>query len=458
MRSAALAGAAPLCTADVELSEPIEALTARASAEGTAYDAAVLLVRLHGAPVGEITVDLPVSASALRQAVQDQLGAQVAFHLGGDEVDPAGVDEVDQVGGDGIDAATTIRRRSVASRGGEAGEQGGAAGTAPSVSVVVATCGRPAQAQRCLAALLASDYPDFEVVVVDNDPGKVDNDRGKGAAATVVGPHLAGDARLRYLVEPRRGASRARNAGIDVARGDIVAFTDDDVVVDPGWLAALGRTFASHPEVACVTGLTLPYRLDTAAQRDFERIAGFGGGYRHLRFHRDMDPPPTRLFPFTSGIAGSSNNLAVRADILRRIGRFDLRLGPGTSIGGAEDLDLLTRILLDGGEVRYEPRVLVRHDHRVAEGAVRQQIFSYGTGATAVLTKWLLVSPALRRLLAANAWSIAREITRAEVTRDPSVARVTGPPHAKLQRSRILGYLCGPVLWILALGRSAWRP
>ena len=426
MRAALLAAGIPLQAADVELSEPIETIAAGTAEDGTAYTAAVLLARLHGVPLGEVTVRLPSTTSAVVEALNDQLGLLDPLGTGGEVRTPARGGGA--VTADGLDPPSGV----------EAG---------PSVSVVVATRHRPQQVARCVSALLASRYSDFEVIVVDNDP----SDSRTEAA---LRPVLDSDRRLRYLGEPGRGASRARNTGIAAARGDVVAFTDDDVIVDQDWLPAMARTFAADPKVAGVTGLTLPYRLDTTAQRDFERLAGFSGGYRPLRFRLDMQPRPTRLFPFTPGIAGSSNNLAIRTEVLRRVGGFDVRLGPGTKVGGAEDLDLLTRVFLAGGEVCYEPSVLVRHEHRVEEGAVARQIFTYGSGATAILMKWALTSPVLRRQLAAHAWSIARDLTRVEVVRDKAGAHGEAVvPQANLQVARLLGYAAGPLLWVLTLLR-----
>jgi GT2 family glycosyltransferase len=444
LRSAILASGLPLWAADFELSEPQEGIADGTADDGTEYTAAVLLARLHGVPLGEVAVTLPTSTQAVVDALIAQLGVDVRRPV--DQVDDASVDS-----GSEAHSRSGAVRRDLPRRGGEG------AAAAPSVSVVVATAGRPFQVARCVAALLTSAYHDFEVIVVDNDP----DDR---STAIVLRPQMDGDERLRYLAEPVRGCSRARNSGIARARGDVIAFTDDDVVVDRDWLTAIARTFASDPKVACVTGLTLPYRLDTTAQRDFERVAGFSGGFQPLRFHRDMEPRPTRLFPYTAGIAGSSNNLAVRSDVLRRVGGFDVRLGPGTRVGGAEDLDLLTRVFLAGDEVRYEPSVLVRHEHRTKEGAVARQIFSYGSGATAVLMKWALTSPALRRQLASHLWSILRDLTREEVLRGASAparetAPATGPPAARgsLRLARILGYMAGPILWLMTLARGA-RP
>jgi GT2 family glycosyltransferase len=416
LRAAILAAGIPLRAADIELTEPAEVIAPGSSDDGTEYTVAVLLARRHGVPLGEVTVSLPTSTRAVVAALRDQLGIEAAR-----SIDPPPGPRV-------------------------------AGSRLPSVSVVVATCGRPHQAARCVAALLASDYHDFEVIVVDNDP----TDR---RTAEALQPLLDRDERARYLVEPVRGCSRARNTGIAHARGRVVAFTDDDVVVDGGWLTALAETFAADPKVACVTGLTLPYRLDTAAQRDFERVAGFSGGYLPVRYHCDMEPRPTRLFPFTAGIAGSSNNMAVTAEALSRVGGFDVRLGPGTRVGGAEDLDLLTRVFLAGDAVRYEPSVLVRHEHRVMEGAVARQIFSYGSGATAVLMKWAMTSPALRRQLASHLWSIGRDLARVEVVRGPVVPGPTSSEEVastqtSLRMARILGYLSGPLLWLVTLVRG----
>ena len=72
---------------------------------------------------------------------------------------------------------------------------------------------------------------------------------------------------------------RARNAGLRVARGTIVAFTDDDVIVDPAWAPAVLDAFARTPDVDCVTGLILPLEFETAAQLSVERFASYGKGF-----------------------------------------------------------------------------------------------------------------------------------------------------------------------------------
>src|SRR5215216_4473470 len=102
----------------------------------------------------------------------------------------------------------------------------------PSASVVVCTRDRPDDLARCLPGLQALAAQGHEVIIVDNCPS---DDR---TARLVAGYPL-----IRYLYEPRPGLDVARNCGILAAKGEVVAFTDDDVEIDPGWLAALVRNF-----------------------------------------------------------------------------------------------------------------------------------------------------------------------------------------------------------------------
>ena len=109
------------------------------------------------------------------------------------------------------------------------------------------------------------DPPPLELIVVDNDPGDED------CRAEVE------QAGARYVREDQRGLDNARNAGLRVARGDLVAFTDDDCVPPPTWLRALGGLFAD-PAVAAVTGPAFAHSLDTPAQVRFEEQGGHRRG------------------------------------------------------------------------------------------------------------------------------------------------------------------------------------
>ncbi|UBQ01418.1 glycosyltransferase family 2 protein [Curtobacterium sp. TXMA1] len=252
----------------------------------------------------------------------------------------------------------------------------------PRTSVVLCTRDRADQLADALRSVLALDHPDLEVVVVDNAP----SDDATRRLVTAPGT----DPRVRYVLEPTPGLSRARNAGVRAARGEVVAFTDDDVVVDPGWLRAVASGFARGEDVVCVSGLVASGELRTPAQRWFDERVTWS---RNLvpRVFRLAAPPADRpLFPFSVGDYGTGANFAVRRDALLALGGFDEALGVGTVTGGGEDIDLFARVVLSGAALVVEPSALVWHRHRADVTALRTQAVGYGTGLGAWLTKTAL--------------------------------------------------------------------
>ena len=141
-------------------------------------------------------------------------------------------------------------------------------------SVIVCTRDRADRLADCLTAVLGQDYPDFEIIVVDNAPAS-------DAVARLVSRLRAAGTRgvpLRYVLEPRPGLSWARNAGLAEASGSIVAYLDDDEHPDRHWLAELARGFTLGRGVAGVSGLVLPAELDTPAQDLYEQFGGHSKG------------------------------------------------------------------------------------------------------------------------------------------------------------------------------------
>jgi hypothetical protein len=162
------------------------------------------------------------------------------------------------------------------------------AGGTPHVTVVVPTIlARVEEVTCCLRSILAQEYPAFDVLVVDNRP----------TGAPDAGPLLPGNTRLAVLREPRAGISAARNHGLAHATGEIVAFTDDDVVADPGWLAALAIRFTDQPELDVVTGLIEAPEPQTDARRWFEDFHGGVGSartYEPLTYRVERTPSGRR--------------------------------------------------------------------------------------------------------------------------------------------------------------------
>src|SRR3954451_9807846 len=224
----------------------------------------------------------------------------------------------------------------------------------PSITVVITTCAQPQSLLRCVDSILAGQHQPMEIVAVENRPA------GSPTQAQIE-QRYGRDPRIRYVEEPRRGLSHARNAGLRVARGEVTVFTDDDIVAGPGWLRAIGERFMD-PRVACVTGLIAPLSLESPAQVMFERLASFGKGTERARhsLRASADEP---LFPFAAGAFGSGANTALRTAAARRLGGVDTALGAGTPSAGGEDLDCFARVLLDGGTIAYEPAAVIYHDH-----------------------------------------------------------------------------------------------
>ncbi|MFE6200199.1 glycosyltransferase [Streptomyces sp. NPDC057838] len=267
-----------------------------------------------------------------------------------------------------------------------AGAESGAPGEPPYASVVVATRERAGQLARALDSLLAQDHPRFEIVVVDNAP--VTN----GTRELVERKYAE---RVRYVCEPVPGLAVAHNTGLAAVRGEVVAFTDDDVVADPRWLTELTAPFAADAALGCATGLILPARLTTPAQVLLESHGGFAKGFTP-RTYDPADPPGDEpLFPFTAGRFGSGANMAFRTDVLRSVGGFDPATGAGTPARGGDDLYGFVRVLAGGHRLRYTPYALVWHHHRETWRDLETQAYGYGAGLTAYLTAVLVNRPAL---------------------------------------------------------------
>ena len=239
----------------------------------------------------------------------------------------------------------------------------------PTVSVVLCTRNHAASLLLTLRSFESFDptsTPPWELIVVDN--GSTDD------TAEVV-REFAAQAKfaVRYAFAEKQGLSNARNAGLAVVNGSIVAFTDDDVRVTPDWLAQLKREY-SDPSIALVCGRTLPLHADVfplSIKDSPERAL-----YRH---------PSNPL-----GI-GLGNNMSIRKSVADEIGPFDPHLGAGTRCGAAEDTDYIYRVLKSGRTVVYTPLPLVYHDHdRVTAEQIDRIQRNYRRGYGACLAKHIL--------------------------------------------------------------------
>ncbi len=208
-----------------------------------------------------------------------------------------------------------------------------------------------------------------------------------------------------------------------------------------------------------MTGLVLPAEFATAQQLFFEECSGFSKGFVAMHWSRGEPAPKVAAltvpghrgitFPFSGGEFGSGNNMAFRADTLRRLGGFDVALGAGSPTRGGEDLDIFRRVHLAGHGIVYHPAAIVTHHHRREHEALRDQMFGYGSGMAAVITKQVCsgnLLPILRRLPAALRLLLS---PHSEKNADKSAQFP-----ADVSRAELKGYLAGPWLYLRAVLRA----
>ena len=367
----------PMRVLEVEISRPLPDLAQEDAAQGKRYTEAFIVVRLFTKPLGILELALPpggLPATALAHQIWQRFAQTINERLLQEGL--AEIAALESVGlpDTGLPASLGARRAFLAE--------------APFVSVIISTRNRAAQLARCLRSLLALDYPDFEIIVVDNAPTTDET-------AKLIAEGFGDEQRIRYVLERYPGLSMARTRGLVEARGAIVAFADDDVVVDQHWLTALTQGFQVDTDVACVTGLVLPMEIETPAQgwiKEFGNLnKGFTQGIFDLAEHRVDET----LYPYVSWKLGAGASMAFQAQTLREIGGFDPLLGTGGPAYSGEEMSAYFQLLVNGYRIVYEPGAILYHLDYRDYASLRRQTYGYGVGLIPYLLKCLRDNPRL---------------------------------------------------------------
>jgi glycosyltransferase involved in cell wall biosynthesis len=238
------------------------------------------------------------------------------------------------------------------------------------VTLAICTWNRCTSLDRTLEHVRRLERPAslrFEVVVVDN--GSTD------ATPAVVRRH-ADALPIRYVVEPTRGVSNARNRAVREARGEWIAWTDDDILLEPDWLVAYLAAFRAHPEAGFFGGPILPHFEVDPPRWVVEALPRLGGVFS-LRLLGDAP------FAFDAGELPYGANFATRAELLRRY-PCDPRIGRrGKSLLSGEESVVLEAMLADGHAGWWVPEARVHHvipAERLTPRYVRA--VAYGLGQT----------------------------------------------------------------------------
>ncbi|MDQ6886164.1 MAG: glycosyltransferase [Gemmatimonadota bacterium] len=235
-------------------------------------------------------------------------------------------------------------------------------GSAPTISVIIPTLSRPRQLTRCLDALARQIYPRelFEVIVADD---------GSPVSAASVVDTFRDRLDVTFLALGHAGPGAARNAGASRARGDVLAFTDDDCEPEPNWLVALANQFANDSRAGAggrVVNALHANIYSEASQLLISYLYEYGLGAVH------PDQREQRFF--------CTSNLALPASAFRELGGFDEK-----EIGvTGEDRELCERWLHSGHELVYVGEAVVRHSHELGAIDFLRQHWRYGQDGLSV--------------------------------------------------------------------------
>lgn len=196
------------------------------------------------------------------------------------------------------------------------------------ISVVVPHHNGIADLKECLLSLVSQSYPRerFKIIVVDN---ALDRD-----LKTKLSSYLKN---ITIIEEERKGVSYARNKGVSRARGEIVAFIDQDCVAEPDWLANIAMAFSKNKKAAVVAGEIRAFRPRTAVERYYETL---------------MCQKRNLSFPLPYFVTA---NVALRRSVFDEIGPFD------SGFPSCEDVDMSWRLIDNGYEIEYAPQAVVYH-------------------------------------------------------------------------------------------------
>jgi glycosyltransferase involved in cell wall biosynthesis len=373
-----------------------------------------------------VTVAADGGASAFQFGSADEW--RVLVTLGGAPLARLRIPDPGSGGGRALFDATVLaacddeRRRALVTESLRRRIGGGTEHPRRTVSVVVCTRDRLETLAPLLDALGRLEPTADEVIVVDNAPPP-----GRDCRA------LVDRAGARYVREDAPGLNNARRAGVAASTGELVAFTDDDCLPPPTWLAALDELFDDE-NAAAVTGPAFPLRLDTPSRVRFEEAASFDRGL--LRQELDW----TVMSPADATRAGAGANMILRRSFLDEAGEvFPPELDVGTPTCSGGDLYALFKVLAAGRRITYDPRVFTYHLHRSDPAALERAIHGYGVGLSAVATKLLVEE---RELGGLRVWSwLVRQYLRA--VRLGLMGR-TSPSDVRMAWTYLRGGLEGP--------------
>jgi len=236
------------------------------------------------------------------------------------------------------------------------------------ISLIVCSRNRADWLFECIKSALEYNKSNDEIIVVDQSTDY--------SSAKLLYKFYTGQ-KIKYIKTQTKGLSVARNIGLRNAKGDIIAYTDDDCLLTSNFFESLREEFNRHKDIAGVTGKTLPY-LESNQNSKVQFLNAVKQDSEYRVFNSFV---PLHLI-------GNGNNMAFRREVFFKVGVFDELLGVGGPLLSAEDMDFFYRMLKAGMKILYSPRVVLYHrQHRDNIESLKAN-FMYWAGKAAMFEKF----------------------------------------------------------------------
>jgi len=223
------------------------------------------------------------------------------------------------------------------------------------ISVLICTYKRRDLLDGCLKSLVedSQDLPD-EIIIVDGEEGQIGD---------IVSKWQRRFAPIILVPTKNINLAASRNKGLSFCSGEVIAFSDDDIKVSSDWVKKIKELHKRYPEIAAIGG-----KVESLSRRFRDKIADL------------VIFPVPKKSQRVETLAGA--NISYKKKIIKEVGYFDEELFRG------EDVDYNWRLLKKGGQIYYDPELLVYHRHRNSWKGLFWQLFMYGRAYYLVRKKW----------------------------------------------------------------------
>lgn len=213
------------------------------------------------------------------------------------------------------------------------------------ISILIATRNRPKQIRACIDSIFQNDFTDFEIILIDQSSRSNNYLRDLKHKSRM----------LTYIRMNKKGKSKALNYALKLAKGEILAFTDDDCIVDANWLKTIHKTYKSYPRISGVFGNTYPYE----EKKHPNKICP--ATFKSTKVQLCNSPHIVHYH-----CLGQGNNMSLKKKNVLAVGGFPEWLGVGTLTQAGEESEVIYKLLKEEYTLMTNPNMVVFHNRWLA--------------------------------------------------------------------------------------------